>query len=157
MPTPYNDLTSYIQTSRILLGDDTVTQYNKDEEEIIKGLPPIYIANDKRGIDLWASFSNLHDDSQDGLERVLQQDELDYRGWRCFAGIRKFMIDHDGNIYGAQCKVMKLGNINTTWKLNKEPVYCTIRHCACLSDIQIPKYNPKYRKVPLGELERVIP
>ena len=83
----------------------------------------------------------------------MQAAQIDYRGWKCYAGIRKLMINSSGDIYGAQCKIMKLGNLNSTWEFNAEPVTCSIRYCCCLSDIQIPKYNPKYVNKTLADLE----
>jgi hypothetical protein len=162
LPSPYNTLNGFFSPIRILLGDDSVTQYNDAEEEIIKELQSMPPPSWHRGADSWQAFANADRGTPHatrgpvGLEHLLQKDQLDYRGWKCFAGIRKFMIDSNGDIYGAQCKIMKLGNINTTWKFNTDPVTCTIRYCACLSDIQIPKYDPAYNNIPLRKLERVL-
>ena len=164
LPSPYNNLERYFSPIRVLLGDDSITQYNDAEEEIIKELQPKRPIP-LRGVECWSTFSDTHPKTgiPIGLEYLLQKDQLDYRGWKCFAGIRKFMIDSNGDIYGAQCKVMKLGNINTTWKFNINQVTCTIRYCACLSDIQIPKYNPKYNLsdmnhiISLEKFERILP
>ena len=158
-PAPYNKLIYYLSPIKVLLGDDTITQYSKDEEKTIEALRPTQrLVEDKKSIDLWQSFTAEPPRGQHPaayIERGLQNDQLDYRGWKCFAGIRKLMIDRDGDIYGAQCMINKLGNINTTWKFNEEPVDCNIRYCACASDIQIPKYNPKYYNIPLEKLERI--
>lgn len=157
LPAPYNKLKGYFSPIRILLKDDTVTQYNGYEEKVIKELQLDQARHSIRSPESMKSFSNMQLTTNQivGHEHELQKDQLDYRGWKCFAGIRKFMINAYGDIYGAQCKVMKLGNINTTWKFNANPITCTIRYCACLSDIQIPKYDPKYYDIPLEKLERI--
>lgn len=137
---PYNNMANNCTTTKILLPDDTVTQYNNEEEKVIKDLKGYF--HDElitHGIAIWKTVTASTNNHNVPWEFVLQSAQNDYRGWTCFAGMRKLMIDSNGDIYGAQCKINKLGNLNTTWKLNKEPVICNIRYCACLSDIQIPK------------------
>ena len=141
---PCNELVRFFSPLKILLSDDSVTQYNNEEEEIIRNMQGDQIGEKPDSIYTWNTFSNInkaHDDPR-VYEQILQSEQVDYRGWICYAGIRKLMINSDGDIYVAQCKINKLGNINTTWKFNDEPVTCTIRNCACLSDIQIPKHKP---------------
>ena len=144
LDSPYNNLFQFYSSIRILLADDSVTQYNEEEEEIIKKVRGEGYRETQFGIYTWETFSNISTaNKRDGqYEYELQSAQIDYRGWKCYAGIRKLMIDNNGDIYAAQCKIMKLGNINTGWQFNKDPVTCTIRNCACLSDIQIPKYKP---------------
>tara|TARA_B100000809_G_scaffold65527_1_gene62150 strand:+ start:574 stop:1578 length:1005 start_codon:yes stop_codon:yes gene_type:complete len=137
---PYNTLAEHYSPLRILLTDDSVTQYNEEEELTIKKVKGIPYSDTPPGIYAWDSFSNVSKGS--GYEFELQAAQNDYRGWKCYAGIRKLMIDFKGDIYVAQCKIMKLGNINTGWRFNKEPVTCTVRYCCCASDIQIPKHKP---------------
>ena len=148
---PYNTLAEYYSPLRILLADDSVTQYNEEEELTIKKLKGAASAPPP-GIYAWESFSNVSKSAR--YEFELQAAQHDYRGWKCYAGMRKLMIDSKGDIYAAQCKIMKLGNINTGWRFNKEPVTCTIRYCACASDIQIPKHKPDVVKE-LSALETI--
>ena len=151
LDSPYDTLTEYYSPIRILLADDSVTQYTEEEELIIKRVIGGY--EPPHGIYAWETFSNISI-KRNRYEFELQAAQIDYRGWKCYAGIRKLMINSSGDIYGAQCKIMKLGNINTGWRFNKEPVTCTIRYCCCASDIQIPKHKPDVVKE-LSALERI--
>jgi organic radical activating enzyme len=148
LDSPYNTLADFYSPLRILLADDSVTQYNEEEELTIKKVKGSYKGAIPTGIYMWETFSNIGRSGYRGSthyyqhEQKLQSMQVDYRGWKCYAGMRKLSVFSSGDIYAAQCKIKKLGNINTRWKFNKRPVNCTIRYCTCLSDIQIPKYKP---------------
>ena len=160
---PYDKLTRVTSPVRVLLPNDTVTQYSNEEEKIINSLQGNFEVPQPKNHasqDWLTTIKDVNEHSlensppdDENLENKLQEEQLDYRGWKCYAGIRKLMIDSNGDIYGAQCKIMKLGNLNSTWEFNTEPVTCSIRYCCCLSDIQIPKYNPKYVNKTLADLE----
>ena len=70
-----------------------------------------------------------------------------YKGWSCRAGIESLMINWDGDVHRATCRVGgSLGNIyQNTFTVPKEEIICDRNFCTCSSDIPITKYDPNYR------------
>jgi MoaA/NifB/PqqE/SkfB family radical SAM enzyme len=68
-----------------------------------------------------------------------------YKDWTCAAGIESLMINWDGDVHRATCRVGgSLGNIyNNTFVPVEDPVTCTRNFCTCSSDIPITKINDK--------------
>ena len=66
-----------------------------------------------------------------------------YKGWSCNAGIESLMINWDGEVYRATCRVGdSLGNIyQETFIPTEDPVICTRNFCTCSSDIPITKLS----------------
>jgi MoaA/NifB/PqqE/SkfB family radical SAM enzyme len=66
-----------------------------------------------------------------------------FKGWKCWAGIESLMINWDGEVHRATCRVGgSLGNIyNDTFKLPDEAVVCDRNFCTCASDIPLTKIN----------------
>jgi MoaA/NifB/PqqE/SkfB family radical SAM enzyme len=66
-----------------------------------------------------------------------------YKGWTCNAGIESLMINWDGEVHRATCRVGgSLGNIYTgTFNVPTEPVVCTRDNCTCAADIPLTKIN----------------
>jgi MoaA/NifB/PqqE/SkfB family radical SAM enzyme len=66
-----------------------------------------------------------------------------YKGWNCQAGIESLMINWDGDVHRATCRVGgSLGNIYTgTFAIPTEPVICTRDFCTCAADIPLTKLN----------------
>ena len=64
-----------------------------------------------------------------------------FNGWKCSAGIESLMINWDGEVYRATCRVGgNLGNIyNTTQVLPTDSVICTRSWCTCAADIPLTK------------------
>jgi len=69
-----------------------------------------------------------------------------YNGWTCAAGIESLMINWDGNVHRATCRVGgSLGNIyNGTFIVPSEPVICNRKFCTCAADIPLTKYDKNY-------------
>jgi MoaA/NifB/PqqE/SkfB family radical SAM enzyme len=76
---------------------------------------------------------------------VIKQHLNRFKGWNCNAGIESLMINWDGEVHRATCRVGgSLGNIYTnTFKLPKDPVVCTRDNCTCAADIPLTKFLPK--------------
>jgi MoaA/NifB/PqqE/SkfB family radical SAM enzyme len=72
----------------------------------------------------------------------------EYRGWTCNAGIESLMINWDGDVHRATCRVGgSLGNIYTgTFAVPANPVVCTRDNCTCAADIPLTKYAPAQEK-----------
>jgi MoaA/NifB/PqqE/SkfB family radical SAM enzyme len=64
-----------------------------------------------------------------------------YKDWSCNAGIESLMINWDGDVHRATCRVGgSLGNIyNDTLVVPSEPVRCDRNFCTCAADIPLTK------------------
>jgi MoaA/NifB/PqqE/SkfB family radical SAM enzyme len=64
-----------------------------------------------------------------------------FKDWKCYAGIESLMINWDGEVHRATCRVGgSLGNIyQGTVDIPKDPVVCTRDFCTCAADIPISK------------------
>ena len=64
-----------------------------------------------------------------------------YKGWSCNAGIESLMINWDGEVHRATCRVGgSLGNIyEGTFVVPTEPVICDRNFCTCAADIPLTK------------------
>ena len=65
-----------------------------------------------------------------------------FNGWECRAGIESLMINWDGEVHRATCRVGgSLGNIyNSTFIQPTCPVTCDRNFCTCSADIPLTKY-----------------
>jgi len=66
-----------------------------------------------------------------------------YKDWSCNAGIESLMINWDGEVHRATCRVGgSLGNIyDDTFVAPSEPVRCDRNFCTCAADIPLTKFN----------------
>ena len=66
-----------------------------------------------------------------------------YKDWTCNAGLESLMINWDGEVHRATCRVGgSLGNIyEDTFVAPSDPVICTRDWCTCAADIPITKIN----------------
>lgn len=64
-----------------------------------------------------------------------------FKGWHCKAGLESLMINWDGDVHRATCRVGgSLGNIyNGTFIPPQEQVICTRNWCTCAADIPLTK------------------
>ncbi len=75
--------------------------------------------------------------ANDVIKKHLNQ----FKGWSCNAGIESLMINWDGEVHRATCRVGgSLGNIyNGTFVLPNDPIICTRDFCTCAADIPLTK------------------
>jgi MoaA/NifB/PqqE/SkfB family radical SAM enzyme len=66
-----------------------------------------------------------------------------FKGWTCNAGIESLMINWDGDVHRATCRVGgSLGNIyKGNFIMPTEPVTCDRNYCTCAADIPLTKVN----------------
>lgn len=66
-----------------------------------------------------------------------------YKGWTCNAGIESLMINWDGDVHRATCRVGgSLGNIyEDSFVAPSDPVTCDRNFCTCAADIPLTKYD----------------
>jgi MoaA/NifB/PqqE/SkfB family radical SAM enzyme len=64
-----------------------------------------------------------------------------FKGWSCSAGIESLMINWDGEVHRATCRVGgSVGNIyHGTFIVPKDLVICDRNFCTCASDIPLTK------------------
>lgn len=74
---------------------------------------------------------------------IIKEHKNQFLGWKCSAGIESLMINWDGEVYRATCRVDgSLGNIyNRSFEVPKEHVTCTRNHCTCAADIPLTKLS----------------
>jgi hypothetical protein len=66
-----------------------------------------------------------------------------FKGWTCNAGLESLMINWDGEVHRATCRVGdSLGNIyNGTFQKPIDPIVCTRNWCTCEADIPLTKID----------------
>ena len=66
-----------------------------------------------------------------------------FKDWTCYAGIESLMINWDGEIHRATCRVGgSLGNVyQGTFQVPDQPIICDRNFCTCASDIPLTKIN----------------
>ena len=64
-----------------------------------------------------------------------------FEGWSCNAGLESLMINWDGDVHRATCRVGgSLGNIyKGTFESPVAPIVCTRKWCTCVADIPLTK------------------
>lgn len=74
---------------------------------------------------------------------IIKLHKNQFKGWTCNIGLESLMINWDGEVHRATCRVGgSLGNIyNDTFDLPTEPVTCDRNFCTCAADIPITKYG----------------
>jgi MoaA/NifB/PqqE/SkfB family radical SAM enzyme len=66
-----------------------------------------------------------------------------FNGWDCNAGLESLMINWDGEVHRATCRVGgTLGNVYSgSFTIPTEPINCTRNFCTCAADIPLTKYD----------------
>jgi len=72
---------------------------------------------------------------------IIKKHQNQFKGWTCNAGIESLMINWDGEVHRATCRVGgSLGNIyHDTFVLPSDPIVCTRDWCTCAADIPLTK------------------
>jgi len=83
-------------------------------------------------------YAQLHYHAND----MIKNHQNKFKGWTCNAGIESLMINWDGDVHRATCRVGgSLGNIyEDTFVAPSEPVRCDRNFCTCAADIPITKH-----------------
>ena len=88
----------------------------------------------------------MYNDKEEMLHAndVIKLHKNQYNGWTCNAGIESLMINWDGDVHRATCRVgSSMGNIYTdSFVSTTEPVICDRDFCTCAADIPLTKYLP---------------
>ena len=77
---------------------------------------------------------------------IIKLHKNQWKGWTCNAGLESLMINWDGEVHRATCRVGgSLGNIyNDTFMQPVEPVVCDRNFCTCAADIPLTKFKLWY-------------
>lgn len=86
-------------------------------------------------------------DAGSSNERIIHANDViklhlnKYKGWSCNAGLESLMINWDGDVHRATCRVGgSLGNIyEGTFLQPTEPIICDRNFCTCAADIPLSK------------------
>jgi MoaA/NifB/PqqE/SkfB family radical SAM enzyme len=72
---------------------------------------------------------------------IIKKHNNRFKGWQCNAGLESLMINWDGEVHRATCRVGgSLGNIYTgTFSVPTESIICTRDFCTCAADIPLTK------------------
>jgi len=72
---------------------------------------------------------------------IIKKHMNQFEGWKCNAGLESLMINWDGEVHRATCRVGdSLGNIyNGTFTAPTDPIICTRKWCTCAADIPLTK------------------
>lgn len=73
---------------------------------------------------------------------IIKLHKNNFKGWQCNAGLESLMVNWDGDVHRATCRVGgSLGNIyNGTFQVPTEPIICSRDWCTCAADIPLTKY-----------------
>jgi MoaA/NifB/PqqE/SkfB family radical SAM enzyme len=93
------------------------------------------------GID-WKIPQTLHfDGTPIKFMKVLDQGLHEFKGFMCTAGIKRIVVEPDGNIKRCTKSVGgSLGNINTEYSLPDSPILCDYKACPCKLDAVVEKW-----------------
>lgn len=78
---------------------------------------------------------------------IIKSHRNHFKGWTCMAGLESLMINWDGEVHRATCRVGgSLGNIYTgTFEIPTDPIICTRDSCTCAADIPLTKVDVRVR------------
>jgi len=85
----------------------------------------------------------VDDDQLIHANDIIKKHMNNFEGWTCNAGLESLMINWDGDVYRATCRVGgSLGNIyNGTFAVPVKPIICTRKWCTCAADIPLTKFS----------------
>ena len=74
---------------------------------------------------------------------LIKEHRNKFKDWACMAGVESLMINWDGEVHRATCRVGgSLGNIyDNTFEMPKEYITCTREWCTCAADVNITKWK----------------
>jgi MoaA/NifB/PqqE/SkfB family radical SAM enzyme len=110
-------------------------RYNLNDLELLKEMESTVEANTVVWLD--NEYAQLHYHAND----MIKNHQNKFKGWTCNAGIESLMINWDGDVHRATCRVGgSLGNIyEASFVAPSEPVTCDRNFCTCAADIPLTK------------------
>ena len=119
-------------------------RYNLNDLELLKEMESTVEANTVVWLD------NKHAQLLYHANDMIKNHQNKFNGWTCNAGIESLMINWDGDVHRATCRVGgSLGNIyEGNFVAPSEPVTCDRKFCTCAADIPLTKYSPTQEILP---------
>ena len=119
-------------------------RYNLNDLELLKEMESTVEANTVVWLD------NKHAQLLYHANDMIKNHQNKFNGWTCNAGIESLMINWDGDVHRATCRVGgSLGNIyEGSFVAPSEPVTCDRNFCTCAADIPLTKYSPTQEILP---------
>ena len=113
-------------------------RYNLNDLELLKEMESTVEANTVVWLD------NKHAQLLYHANDMIKNHQNKFNGWTCNAGIESLMINWDGDVHRATCRVGgSLGNIyEGDFVAPSEPVTCDRNFCTCAADIPLTKVSP---------------
>jgi len=130
-----------------------VPLYTSEQKEIVKSLKDHYPEinylqrNGRQYTQIEESLRMQYEDETvvdlDAI-KLLNNGQVNFKDWKCYAGMEGIFIDAKGNILKATCRADgPIGNVmdpdNIKWP--DQPVTCPHSWCGCVTDIKIGKQN----------------
>jgi MoaA/NifB/PqqE/SkfB family radical SAM enzyme len=110
--------------------------YNDEELEYLDSFNKA--GTNKENCELWTKEKNW----LDNVNTLTKNKWNTFKGWKCMAGLETLMIDNDGSVYRATCKQGGiLGNIETGFTLEQDPILCAKQWCNCAADLNTTKWK----------------
>ena len=74
---------------------------------------------------------------------LIKEHRNKFKDWKCNAGLESLMINWDGEVHRATCRVGgSLGNIyDESFEMPDESIICTREWCTCAADVNITKWK----------------
>lgn len=110
--------------------------YSEEELEYLDSFTKAGTNNNN--CELWTKDENW----EDNVNTLTKNKWNTFKGWQCMAGLETLMIDNDGSVYRATCKQGGvLGNIETGFELQEDPIICAKQWCNCAADLNTTKWR----------------
>lgn len=144
----HKNITLYPKPLRTVLSSSDLMPYTTEQNKIITELPSKW----GRELDLLESpmikkLNGTVVDQNVNINKLVLNNENNFKGWTCFVGIDNITINRYGNIkIGTSCNPdLIIGNINNLdFKFPLIPIKCRYDICSCFTDIsttKIKKYD----------------
>jgi MoaA/NifB/PqqE/SkfB family radical SAM enzyme len=136
----YSDVPYVIRRVRWTEGNHDLfddLRYNANDLEWIKE----HTASVHPNVNIWSVIDGQTAQQPIHANDVIKLHLNQFKDWKCNAGLESLMINWDGEVHRATCRVGgSLGNIYTgTFNVPTEPIICDRNFCTCAADIPLTK------------------
>ena len=142
------NITIYVKPTRLSLISSELYPYTKAQLEYIHEYShDTSTVNFPEWLKFYAHIIKI-DGNNANWGKISANRENIFTGWKCNAGIDRFVIIPNGDIYRCWSNVGGvIGNIYTGYSLPDRPVICTNNNpCYCKTDAIIEKWSPEYKR-----------
>jgi MoaA/NifB/PqqE/SkfB family radical SAM enzyme len=129
--------------------------YTDDQQKIFDEQWQLYGSKIKhtKEFKLYRGSMDMHDTvntlkQNSAAHRFIADNNNNWSGWDCWAGVEQFIVDFDGSVWRGWCRVGgKFGSIHDPDNIRfpTKPVSCNKSYCHCNFDIMCKKVLPEHR------------